>query len=332
MSLGLVLLIGGCASSPSLAPLPGLAAKQTAAGLIPRDYFSDEGRDQEAPEPQMVSAVQAFLKENDMFLDQEQSPAVLNRQVRLFVRHFSEVNRDNFARCLSRSGRYLPMMRRIFREHGLPPDLVYLALVESGFDPWARSPAEAVGPWQFIEATARRYGLTVNDWLDERRDPEKATHAAARYLKDLYRQFGSWYLAAAGYNAGENLVEGVIRRHDTRDFWTMADRRLLPRETCNYVPQLIAAALIAKHPEHYGFGEVEYQRPWAADRVRVSGGIDLHKFAGGLGLPVQLLKELNPELKLAYIPVRREGYYLRVPRGKAREARLLALAAGEPVN
>ena len=167
----------------------------------------------------------------------------------------------NFQASLARSGRYLPMMRRIFAEHGLPQDLIYIALVESGFSPYARSPKDAVGIWQFIEGTAKRYGLKVNDRVDERQDPEKSTRAAARYLHDLYQQFGCWYLSAAGYNAGENRVEGVMNRHDIQDFWVMAQKKLLPEETCNYVPQIVAAALIAKDPEKYGMAPVKYQAP-----------------------------------------------------------------------
>jgi len=149
-------------------------------------------------------------------------PIILNKPVQFYVRHFSQDKKAIFGKYLSRSGRYLVRMRQILQKHGLPPDLVYLVLVESGFNPYARSPAEAVGPWQFIEGTARRYGLKVNDFVDERRDPEKSTHAAARYLKDLYQQFGCWNLAAAGYNAGEKRVEKSMVRLGSRDFWLMA--------------------------------------------------------------------------------------------------------------
>jgi len=158
---------------------------------------------------------------------------------------------------LARSKQYLPMIRKVFQRQGLPLDLVYLPLIESGFNPRARSPKEAVGLWQFVADTARRYGLKVNADVDERCDPEKSTQAAARYLEDLYHQFGCWYLAAAGYNAGEKRVEGVLNRHGTRDFWIMARSRWLPQETCNYVPQLIAATLIAKSPQKYGLPPVD---------------------------------------------------------------------------
>ena len=177
-------------------------------------------------------------------------PLVLNGPVRAYLVSFA--NSANFRASLARSRQYLPMIRQVFRCQGLPQDLVYLPLIESGFNPKARSPKEAVGLWQFIAETARRYGLKVDGEVDERCDPEKSTQAAARYLKDLYHQFGCWYLAAAGYNAGEKRVEGVVSRYGTRDFWIMARSRFLPQETCNYVPQLIAATLIAKCPEKYG--------------------------------------------------------------------------------
>jgi len=216
-------------------------------------------------------------------------------------------------------------MRQILQEHGLPPDLVYLVLVESGFNPYARSPAEAVGPWQFIEGTARRYGLKVNDFVDERRDPEKSTHAAARYLKDLYQQFGCWYLAAAGYNAGEKRVEKSMVRLGSRDFWLMAQNGHLPKETCNFVPQFIAAALIARNPQRYGFEEITYQRPHRYDRVQVPGDTDLRWFAELLGISYEELQEINPELKQAKIPPDQTKYTLKVPMNQKEKAKRLTI-------
>ena len=216
------------------------------------------------------------------------------------------------------------MMRRIFAERGLPEGLIYVALVESGFSPYARSPKDAVGIWQFIEGTARRYGLKVNGRVDERQDPEKSTRAAARYLHDLYQQFGCWYLAAAGYNAGEKRVEGVMNRHDIQDFWVMAQKKLLPEETCNYVPQIIAAALIAKDPEKYGMAQVRYQAPRAGERVKVPGGVNLAAFAESLEMPEKELVELNPELKAGVTPPDQQEYLLTVPAKKVRQAKRLA--------
>jgi membrane-bound lytic murein transglycosylase D len=277
--------------------------------------------------------IKIFLKDSGIVLGAppeaaSRLPIMVNAPVKAYLRHFSGSNKENFAVYLARSGRYLPMMRRIFREHGLPPDLAYLALVESGFSPWARSPAEAIGPWQFIEGTARRYGLKVNGWVDERQDPEKSTHAAARYLKDLYRQFGCWYLAAAGYNAGEKRLEGVVNRYDLKDFWTMSEKKLLPNETCNYVPQLIAAALIAKSPEKYGFIQVHYQHPVAYDKVKVPGGTNVRRLFQVLDLSSQELRELNPELKTDLAPDDEAGYLVKVPlRLKHKAVRYIRLLA-----
>jgi len=178
--------------------------------------------------------------------------------------------------------------------------------------------------WQFIEGTARRYGLRVNEQVDERRDPEKSTRAAAHYLRDLYQQFGCWYLAAAGYNAGEKRVEGVVNRHDTRDFWTMAQKKLLPQETCNYVPQLIAAALIAKNPGRYGFPEIKYQAPRAAAKVRVPGGLNWRWFANSLEVPEKEFLEFNPELQGERLPEGTKEYWLKVPGNKKGQADHLA--------
>ena len=252
------------------APLPRLEKEAGGAsgGLIPQEYLCP-GAGQAAPDPRLVREIAAFLEKNQMFGGlpagvASDLPIILNVPVQKYLHAFA--NSKNFQASLARSGRYVPMMRRIFAEHGLPQDLIYIALVESGFSPYARSPKEAVGIWQFIEGTARRYGLKVNDRVDERQDPEKSTRAAARYLHDLYKQFGCWYLSAAGYNAGENRVEGVMNRHDIQDFWIMAQKKLLPEETCNYVPQIVAAALIAKDPEKYGMAPVRYQAPRGGDR------------------------------------------------------------------
>ena len=165
----------------------------------------------------------------------------------------------------------------------------------------------------------------MNDRVDERQDPEKSTRAAARYLQNLYQQFGCWYLALAGYNAGENRVEGVMNRYDVHDFWTMAQNKLLPQETCNYVPQVIAAALLSKDPERYGLGRVHYQASQAIVNVKVPGGVNLERFAESLEIPGKELVELNPELKGEVTPPGQKEYLLKVPAKKIREAKRLAL-------
>lgn len=239
------------------------------------------------------------------FLSDEVSidiPIIINDRVEYFLNYFQTEKRRVFRNWLARSTRYVPRMREILRENGLPEDLVYLAMIESGFNVSAYSPAQASGPWQFIEGTARRYGLEVNFWLDERRDPEKATIAAANYLKDLYQEFGCWYLAAAGYNAGENKVRRGISTYETTDFWEMCDYDLFARETKDYVPQMIAATIIAKNPEKYGFTDVEYQQPVPCAKVPVPPKTDLKAVALASGVDYHTLKELNAALKQGCTP------------------------------
>ena len=176
-------------------------------------------------------------------------PIVQNPYVQKWLDFFTvnKRGRRTFEKWMARSTRYIPIIKPILQEHGMPEDLIYLSMIESGFNPRAYSHAHAVGPWQFIRATGKRYGLNVEFWIDERRDIYKSTHAAARYLKDLYTMFGSWYLAAAAYNAGEGKVLRAVKRDQTRDFWKLErNKRNFRAETRNYVPKIIAAAIIAK--------------------------------------------------------------------------------------
>lgn len=243
-------------------------------------------------------------------------PIVVNRQVEWWMRYYQTVGRKHMALWLARSERYIPMMQAILHEHGLPADLVYLALIESGFSTSARSVARAVGPWQFIEGTGRRYGLRIDWWIDERRDPEKSTIAAATYLKDLHEMFDSWYLAAAGYNAGEGKIVRAIARYDTDDFWQIAERRYLRAETKQYVPKLIAAAIIAKSPEKYGFGGIEYHAPLAYDKVTVPDATDLRLIAQAAETTYEEIQKLNPELRRWATPPSYPGYEVNIPLGK----------------
>lgn len=245
-------------------------------------------------------------------------PITINKQVEYFIDYFQTRISKRFGIWLARSGRYVPMMRAILREYNLPEDLVYLAMIESGFSCKAYSRAHAVGPWQFIRGTARRYGLKVNYWVDERRDPVKATHAAAKYLRDLYAEFNSWYLAAAGYNAGENKIRRALARYRADDFWSISQRkrRYLKRETKQYVPKMIAAALIAKNPSKYGFDDIKYYPPLEFDQVKVYAGTSISVAAKLIGLKTGALSELNPELRRWCTPPSGGMYTLRVPEGK----------------
>jgi membrane-bound lytic murein transglycosylase D len=206
-------------------------------------------------------------------------------------------------------------MKSVLKEYGLPEDLVYLSLIESGFDPYAYSRAKAVGLWQFISPTGKRYGLRVNWWVDERRDPEKSTIAAAKYLKDLYEMFACWYLAAAGYNAGEYKIINAIKRYRTDDFWKLTKHRYLKRETKDYVPLMIAAALVAKDPEKYGFTDVEYQEPLRYEKVKVPELTDLSLIARACETSLEEIKDLNPELRRGVTPPNETEYEIKIPFG-----------------
>lgn len=243
------------------------------------------------------------------------SHAGLTRRIDKFIRYFQTKGRDRFEIWLARSGRYSDMMRGILAKHGMPGDLVYLALIESGFSPNAYSVARAAGPWQFIAGTGRRYGLRIDWWADERRDYEKSTHAAAAYLRDLYGIFDSWPLAAAAYNAGENRIQRAVARYKTEDFGKLIRHRYLPRETKDYVPKMLAALTIAKDPDRYGFGNVRYDDPLAFDKVVIPGGTDLAVLGGIIGVPVESLREWNPELRRFCTPPNTETYEIRLPEG-----------------
>ncbi len=238
-----------------------------------------------------------------------------NEHVKKYISLFQNRLRPNFEKWLSRSGRYTDMIRTTLRENNLPEDLVYLALIESGFSPHALSKSKASGVWQFMKGTGKRYGLRVDRWIDERRDPVKATHAAAKYLTELYNMFESWPLALAGYNAGESRVYRTIVRVRTRDFWTLRESRHLRPETRNYVPKFMAAMILAKNPEQYGFS-VEYDAPWAYDEVEIQDSTYLSSIAKHAGISVRELKSYNPELKQNITPPRAPGYKIKLPPGK----------------
>ncbi len=249
-------------------------------------------------------------------------PIVVNAKVRHFISYYSTVHSRFMHRSLARSHRYLGMIRKVLREHDVPEELAYMVLIESGFTTHAYSRARACGPWQFIASTGRRYGLKINSWVDERRDPEKATYAAAAYLRDLYSMFGSWYLAAAAYNAGEGKIQRAMRRHQTDDFWQMARFRYLKRETREYIPRLIAAILIAREPEKYGFADIEYQEPFTFDLVEVDDATDLQVFSWASGSGIEEIRRLNPELTYWCTPPRVRNYHLRVPDGTGQRCQL----------
>lgn len=222
--------------------------------------------------------------------------------------------RKPFSIWLTRSDTYMELIKEILKEEGVPEEIAYLPLIESGFNPFARSRAKAVGMWQFIAGTAKRYGLKVNNWVDERRDPVKSTRAAARYLKDLYEMFGSWSLAMAAYNAGENKIQKAINRHGSDDYWDIAQTKYIKRETKEYVPRFIAATLIAENPEDYGVTKSGEAGDFAYEEVILNRSLSIQNIAKIAGTTPERIKALNPELRRKSTPPVK-GYVLRIPFG-----------------
>ncbi|MCB0283111.1 MAG: LysM peptidoglycan-binding domain-containing protein [Calditrichae bacterium] len=238
-------------------------------------------------------------------------PITLNQKVRAAIKYFQTKGRPVFSIWLERSGKYENIVKEIFKKHDLPEELIYLAMIESGFNPSARSYARAVGMWQFISATGQHYGLRHNWWFDERRDYIKATEAAASHLKDLYEHFDEeWYLALAGYNCNPKRVKNNMRRYNTNDFWQL---RRLPRQTRNYVPTFLAATIIAKNPKKFGF-YVDKQPAIEVDTVQISESIDLNVIAKSVDTSYAFIKEINPAILKWVTPPGVDNFTIYLPK------------------
>ena len=274
---------------------------------IPAVAVRAEPAPQPPAEPRVVASAPAAPAKPTYQIQQ-------NDHVQRFLEQFQTgYRRAVVERWLARSGRYLPMVLDVFRQKGLPEELVFTAMIESGFNPVAVSRAGAKGLWQFMAPTARRYGLRVDRWLDERLDPEKSTVAAANYLKDLYKIFGSWELSQAAYNAGEMKVLRAIEGSGTRDFWSLTRTRLLLDETKDFVPAIHAVTIIGQEPEQYGFA-VTPDEPLSYEQITVPRGTSLKHVAGLSGIPLEELVRLNSELRLKQTPPD-SPYHLKVPLG-----------------
>ena len=250
-------------------------------------------------------------------------PLMMTDQVAGYINYFSTRGRGVLERALARSGRYEDMIRRTLKEEGVPQDLIYLAQAESGFHPAAVSRAGARGMWQFMASRANGYGLERNWWVDERQDPERATRAAAQHLKDLYAQFGDWYLAMAAYNSGPGTVQNAVKRTGYADFWELYRRNVLPKETRNYVPIIVAVTIMAKNPDQYGLTDVVKEKPIPYDAVKIDYPIDLRLVAECVDAPAADLQDLNPSLLRMTTPKISPGlsgsqqFELRLPAGTA---------------
>jgi membrane-bound lytic murein transglycosylase D len=294
---------------------PGHPLRQRLEGVLGDEDQREEGGAELAP----VTNLLAF--DVSVVADGYDIPVEMQPLVAQYIQFFQGPGRRWFRMWMSRSTRYLPVMQPILKSVGVPRDTVYLAMIESGFSTQAYSWAHAAGPWQFIPGTGRVFGLKQDFWVDERRDPIKSTHAAAKFLKQLYDQFGHWYLAWAGYNAGGGRIRKLCEKKGTTDYWEISEGRGLAKETQHYVPKLIAAALIAKHPSAFGFtdAEFEYLPPLEYDEVPVVDPTELSAIARATEVSEEVLRELNPQLRRGITPpaTEKNPYRLRIPKGRA---------------
>ena len=283
----------------------------------------DEVNDVTPPvDPNVKARAEAEIKATHSDL-----PLMLTDQVAGFINYFSTPKGHGILQhALERGGRYREMIESTLREEGVPQELIYLAQAESGFHPLALSRVGARGMWQFMASRARGYGLQHNLWIDERQDPEKSTRAAAHHLKDLYNQFGDWYLAMAAYNSGPGTVQSAVKRTGYSDFWELYRRNVLPKETRNYVPIILAVTIMAKNPAQYGLDDISPEQPVPYDAVKINYSVDLRLVAQCIDVSPATLQDLNPSLLRLYTP-KDLSFELRLPVG----TRDRYLAAIEPV-
>lgn len=287
-----------------------------AAVIVPADFYADP---------------RAALKVDPLHLDQINPaefdiPIEVTPEVVMWMKYFTGDGRKHYHRYLERSSRYRPLMYREIEKRGLPRDLVYLSMIESGYNAHAYSSADAAGLWQFISSTGRLYKLRIDYWVDERRDPELSTIAGLTFLGDLYGLLGDWRLAWAAYNGGPGRVQRAVARAGTKDFWTLARGEYLHPETDNYVPKIMAAAIIGHHPDWYGFTDIKYQPELRYDSAKVEGQVELAALAKAADTDLATFQELNPALRKYATPP--EGYVVRVPEGQ--QQAFLAKASALP--
>ncbi len=243
-------------------------------------------------------------------------PIIYNNETYRWVHFFVQSKKPGYIKLwLKRSYRYFPTMKNILQKKNIPEELVYMTLIESSLSPRAVSSAQAVGYWQFIKPTALQFGLRINTWLDERKDFEKSTIAATNYLAKLYEKFDDWLLSMAAYNMGENRLAQLITKYDSKDFWTLSKKYDFPKESALYVPKILAASLIMKNPERYGFNRFSILSPYRYDIFYAPGGINLKKLCQEMNISLSQLKILNPELKRNFIPKTTHHHRIRVPKG-----------------
>lgn len=242
-------------------------------------------------------------------------PILHNKQVEMYLKLFQGKQKNQIKRWMSRSGKYYPMMVKELQKAGLPTDLVYLAMIESGFDQRAYSRARAVGLWQFMKGTGKDYNLRIDRYIDERRDAEKSTKAAVTYLSYLHEQFGDWHLAVAAYNAGPGKIRHGLKKYNVKTFWQLAEKKYLKLETKRYVPKLIAAIIVSRDPQKYGIDNIQMEPPLVYDELVVGPGLSLNAIALISKTTPKQIQRLNQELKTGKTPLNQTTYKVKIPIG-----------------
>jgi membrane-bound lytic murein transglycosylase D len=316
LTLFLSLSISAC-QSPGHKRRTQIAPRPKTTHFIPKKEKEIQSNAEKSVPSRVVKTHSDQINTFNVYLDANVESSkdfqeALKEPVQKWVNYFTGKGRKWFQRALDRGAPLMPLIKQELTDAGLPVDLVYLAMIESGFNNRAYSRAHAAGTWQFIRSTGRQYGLKISPWIDERRDPTKATASAIKYLSDLYDIFGNWYLAAMAYNAGENKVSRAIIRYRTRTFHKLIKYSYLKSESRNYVPKLIAAGMIAKQAEKNGF-TIPKVAPYSYATVTTKKPVSLKKLAKHLNIEHHHLKFLNAELRSGITPPAKEGYPIKVP-------------------
>ena len=321
--LSFFLFLSGCADKINYGTITKVGSQEIAAN----NDLNDSDQELQNTEPEMCSDQELnALSQTGMWnepyspmsFDPTQNvtfdfPVVLNKQVEMYLNFFQNGFREQFAHWLQRSAVYMPIMEASLAEASLPRELVYLAMIESGYNPLACSRSMAVGLWQFMEGTGLQYNLEIDKYVDERRDPEKSTQAAVAFLADLYKEFGDWHLAVAAYNGGPGKIRNGLTKFNVNNFWDLANKDYLALETKRYVPKLIAALIIAKQPEKFGFTQLAYHTPLPYDVIKVGPGMGLEAVALITNSSTEKIKQLNLELRQNKTPPNVASYEVKIP-------------------
>lgn len=312
------LLLTGCSTHTSTQPPATQNSSTYSSGDSVKKVSTQQNENSENPyfdvaKEWKTTADQSLIEQGS--INDYDFPIVYTPEVEAYIKLFQGRLRNQFTVWLEKSGQYVPMMHAELAKAGLPLDLAYIAMIESGYDQKAYSTAQAAGLWQFMPGTGKDYNLQIGSYVDERRNALKSTKAAVKYLGDLYDIFGDWHLVVAAYNAGSGKVLNGLEQYDVDNFWDLADMPYLRSETKEYVPKLIASILIAKHPEQYGFDSIQYQEPFECDTITVGPGLSLSAVAAISNSDVKTIKSLNKELKKDTTPLNIAEYHVNIPRG-----------------